>query len=38
LIREEGRVEVQCRFCGERYVLEADDVEAIFASAQEDAD
>jgi len=38
LIREEGRVEVQCRFCGERYVLDSDDVEAIFASASEEPD
>ncbi|MGH2405500.1 MAG: Hsp33 family molecular chaperone HslO [bacterium] len=31
LLREEGRVEVQCRFCGERYVLGAGDVDAVFA-------
>ncbi|MGH2376656.1 MAG: Hsp33 family molecular chaperone HslO [Candidatus Methylomirabilaceae bacterium] len=30
LLREEGRVEVQCRFCGERYVLGAKDVDAVF--------
>ncbi|MGQ0550460.1 MAG: Hsp33 family molecular chaperone HslO [Armatimonadota bacterium] len=30
LLREEGRVEVQCRFCGERYVLDAGDVDAVF--------
>jgi molecular chaperone Hsp33 len=33
LLREEGRVEVQCRFCGELYVLGADDVSAVFAGA-----
>jgi molecular chaperone Hsp33 len=38
LIRKEGRVEVRCRFCGERYVLDSDDVEAIFASASEEPD
>jgi len=38
LIREEGRVEVQCRFCGERYVLDSDDLEAIFASVSEEPD
>lgn len=38
LIREEGRVEVQCRFCGERYVLDSDDLEEIFASASEEPD
>lgn len=31
LLREEGRVEVQCRFCGERYVLTAEQVAAVFA-------
>jgi molecular chaperone Hsp33 len=30
LLREEGRVEVQCRFCGERYVLTAEQVAAVF--------
>ncbi len=30
LIREEGRVEVQCRFCGERYVLMVEQVAAVF--------
>ncbi len=30
LLREEGRVEVQCRFCGRRYVLDADEVDAVF--------
>ncbi len=32
LLREEGRIEVQCRFCGEQYVLSADDVAAVFAT------
>jgi molecular chaperone Hsp33 len=31
LLRQEGRVEVQCRFCGEMYVLGAADVSAVFA-------
>lgn len=33
LLREEGRVEVQCRFCGERYVLGAEEVAAAFSDA-----
>jgi molecular chaperone Hsp33 len=32
LLREEGRVEVQCRFCGEQYVLSGEDVDAVFAA------
>jgi len=31
ILRDEGRVEVQCRFCGEQYVLSRDDVDAVFA-------
>lgn len=31
ILRDEGRVEVQCRFCGEQYVLSTDDVDAVFA-------
>jgi molecular chaperone Hsp33 len=39
LIQEEGRVEVHCRFCGERYVLGAAEVEAMFdADAEETPD
>ncbi|MDR7556419.1 MAG: Hsp33 family molecular chaperone HslO [Armatimonadota bacterium] len=30
LLREEGRIEVQCRFCGERYVLGTAEVAAVF--------
>jgi len=37
LIREEGRVEVQCRFCGERYVFGADDVEGMFSTTPDGA-
>ena len=37
LIREEGRVEVQCRFCGERYVFGGDDVEVMFATTPDEA-
>jgi len=33
LLREEGRVEVQCRFCGERYLLNAEAVNAAFAAS-----
>jgi molecular chaperone Hsp33 len=33
LLREEGRVEVQCRFCGERYVLGAPEVAAVFEAS-----
>lgn len=33
LLREQGRVEVQCRFCGERYVLDAAEVAAVFAAS-----
>lgn len=31
LLQEEGRIEVLCRFCGEQYLLSADDVAAVFA-------
>lgn len=31
LLREEGRVDVQCRFCGQRYVLGPAEVAAVFA-------
>jgi molecular chaperone Hsp33 len=31
LLNGEGRVEVQCRFCAERYVFGAEDVAAVFA-------
>jgi molecular chaperone Hsp33 len=31
LLREEGRVEVQCRFCGDRYVFGTEQVAAVFA-------
>lgn len=31
ILRDEGRVEVQCRFCGEQYVLSRDNVDAVFA-------
>lgn len=31
LLHQEGRVEVRCRFCGERYVLDADQVAEVFA-------
>ncbi|MDQ7829133.1 MAG: Hsp33 family molecular chaperone HslO [Armatimonadota bacterium] len=31
LVAEEGRAEVTCRFCGERYVLEPDEVEDLFS-------
>jgi molecular chaperone Hsp33 len=31
LLREEGRVEVQCRFCGDRYIFGAAQVAAVFA-------
>ena len=37
LIREEGRVEVQCRFCGQRYVFGADDVEGMFSTTLDEA-
>lgn len=31
LLQEEGRVEVQCRFCGARYLFGVEDVAALFA-------
>lgn len=31
LLREEGMVDVQCRFCAQRYVLGPDEVAAVFA-------
>ncbi|OFX30176.1 MAG: hypothetical protein A2Z07_09465 [Armatimonadetes bacterium RBG_16_67_12] len=31
LLNDEGRVEVRCRFCAERYVFGAEDVAAVFA-------
>lgn len=31
LLREEGRIDVQCRFCGNRYVFGQEDVHAVFA-------
>ncbi len=31
LLREEGRVEAQCRFCGDTYVFGAEEVAAVFA-------
>lgn len=31
LLREEGRVEAQCRFCGDMYVFGAEQVAAVFA-------
>ncbi|MBI3997818.1 MAG: Hsp33 family molecular chaperone HslO [Armatimonadetes bacterium] len=37
LLREEGRVEVQCRFCGEQYVFDAERVAAVFAPAAPEA-
>jgi molecular chaperone Hsp33 len=33
ILRQEGRVEVQCRFCGEEYLFGTDDVDAVFAGA-----
>jgi molecular chaperone Hsp33 len=33
ILRQEGRVEVQCRFCGEQYLFGANDVGAVFADA-----
>jgi redox-regulated HSP33 family molecular chaperone len=33
LLHQEGRVEVQCRFCGEQYLFGAGDVDALFADA-----
>jgi len=30
LIQEEGQAEVICRFCGDRYVLDAADAERLF--------
>lgn len=38
ILNQEGRVEVQCRFCGRRYLFGADDVAAMFAAGQRDAD
>ncbi|MDR7483038.1 MAG: Hsp33 family molecular chaperone HslO [Armatimonadota bacterium] len=35
LLHEEGRIEVQCRFCGERYVLGAAEVAAVFAASDD---
>ncbi len=35
LLRQEGRVEVHCRFCGEKYVFDADAVSAVFAEAED---
>lgn len=34
LLRQEGRVEVQCRFCGSRYVFGADEIEVVFDSSE----
>ncbi|MDR7417524.1 MAG: Hsp33 family molecular chaperone HslO [Armatimonadota bacterium] len=35
LLRQEGRVEVQCRFCGAKYLFGGGDVDALFADALE---
>ena len=33
ILQDEGRIEVQCRFCGEQYVLSAEDVDAVFSAS-----
>lgn len=38
LLAEEGRAEVQCRFCGERYVLGPDEVEELFTEQSQDGE